>query len=68
MIADAREAGATRFSGKLVYAPRNEPARDFFARHGFTLVERDANGESWTLDLAAGTVPAPAFVRIERDS
>lgn len=66
LVDDARAAGARTIKGSLLYAPRNEPARDFFQRHGFALVEKSATGELWRLDLSERTVTAPSYVRISR--
>lgn len=58
----AREFGASAVTGTIVRTPKNEPVRDFFARHAFVPIGEDAEGISrWRLELQDGGVPWPEW-------
>jgi FkbH-like protein len=54
--------GISRLHGWFLPTKKNTPARDFYSRHGFTLVYENETGSLWELDLTQ-TVPAwPAWI------
>lgn len=56
----ARGRGLSRLSGQLRPTPKNAPARDLFARHGFTKLGEDEEGNSrWELDLQQAAIQCP---------
>jgi FkbH-like protein len=58
----ARERGATAVTGTMVPTPKNQPARDLFARHAFAKTGEDADGTTrWRLDLKDGGVAWPEW-------
>ena len=82
-VADlARASGAGALIGEFRPGPRNAPARDFLARHGFIRLDGaptanggpgangggavDASSEWWILDLGHARVERPAWVEVVR--
>jgi FkbH-like protein len=60
----AAARGRERLAGRFVATRKNDPARDFYARHGFQLLDEDAAGSVWTLDLRHHTIAAPEWIRL----
>jgi len=59
----ARADGARYLEGRFVPTAKNAPAKDFYARHGFTRAEKDGNGASrWRLDLAQSVLNWPEWI------
>jgi FkbH-like protein len=50
--------------GRLIPTRKNEPAREFYARHGFRLHAEDGEGSSWVLDLESGRVQCPEWITL----
>ncbi len=63
---DAGEQGALDVVGELIETPRNVPARDFYARHGFAPNGTVNGSAAWHHSLARGAVPPPAWITLER--
>lgn len=63
---EARRRGLKRLRGRIAATSKNQPARDLFSRHGFTLVGGQADADSdWELDLAHGKgVECPAWLNL----
>ncbi|HET9982673.1 MAG TPA: HAD-IIIC family phosphatase [Longimicrobiales bacterium] len=62
---EARGAGARTLVGECVETPKNVPARDFYARHGFAPAEPEGAVLRWALGLEAGGGPAnPSWIRV----
>lgn len=59
--------GATRIVGMFIPTAKNGPASDFFASHGFVLVNQGEKASHWELDLAlTETLPkSPPWVRVD---
>lgn len=66
IAAEAGAAGAVRLEGEYIQTRKNEPARDFYRRHGFTLTETADGLERWALSLSDAGVAVPAWVSVER--
>lgn len=66
LVAAARDNGACVLRGVFIPTPKNAPARDFYSRHGFTLMgEHDGDGtQEWTLDVRTGDVASPAWLTL----
>ena len=60
---EARQAGARRLEGWFLPSQKNAPARDFFPRHCFQLVETTDKGSRWGLDLATA-IECPPWIRL----
>ncbi len=74
VAAAGRAQGVTRLVGEYIETKKNAPARDFYARHGFT--EREAAGPAtadgssapvhlWHLDLGSTAVEPPSWIAVE---
>lgn len=60
-----RAEGGHVLRGDVVPTAKNEPARDCYARHDFTLLEEQANGTSvWQLDVAESAPRAPRWLTV----
>ena len=64
LAAHAREQGARELRGRFIPTRKNIPASDFYSRHGFTLLESDAGGSKWSLDLSRHDVSCPRWIRL----
>ena len=67
VAAEARAYGAAVLCGEFAPTPRNQPAADFWARHGFTRRDARDGVETWMRDLAHGTVEVPGWITMEED-
>jgi FkbH-like protein len=56
--------GCQRLTGRFIPTKKNAPARDFYAQHGFKVVEESPNGSAWTLDLHQQTIATPEWIRL----
>ena len=61
----AASRGRVRLSGRFLPTKKNAPARDFYAQHGFQLVEENGEGSVWTLDLEHHTIATPEWIRVK---
>ena len=59
----ARQAGARRLEGWFLPSQKNAPAKHFFPRHCFQLVETTDQGSRWGLDLATA-IECPPWIRL----
>ena len=62
-VAAAR--GRQRLVGRFIPTKKNAPARDFYARHGFRLLEEKPDGSIWTLNLQDHTIATPDWIRLK---
>jgi FkbH-like protein len=63
-VADwAHAHGSTSLDGEVVPTPKNTPARDVFARHGFQRLHEDDRGSRWRLDLNSIPFEWPRYIR-----
>jgi FkbH-like protein len=62
IVAAAREDGTATLRGLFIPTSKNEPARDFYARHGFTHVADHEGTELWELDLRQHDVSPPEWL------
>lgn len=68
----AVERGSRRLEGFYVPTARNEPARDFYPRHGFGPADskseecggESSTGQQWTLDLTTQAVACPPWIEM----
>jgi FkbH-like protein len=57
-----RRDGAKELKGWYLSTKKNAPVRDFYARHGFTLVTEQEGSSLWKFDLTAGQIVAPPWI------
>jgi FkbH-like protein len=62
LSADAHHAAASWLVGEFVPTPKNEPARDFYARHAFEKEGEDGQPQRWRRNVADQAVPMPPWV------
>jgi FkbH-like protein len=60
----AASRGCRRLTGCFIPTKKNAPAREFYAQHGFKMVEESPNGSAWTLDLHHHTIATPEWIRL----
>jgi FkbH-like protein len=61
----AREQGASWLRGEFLESKKNAPARDLYPSHGFRYIDEAAAGPYWELDLMAGGIDSPSWLRVE---
>jgi FkbH-like protein len=61
---EAAMAGATSLLGEFITSAKNQPAADFYPRHGFTPLSRRAEAEVWELELKGDCLPPPDWVHL----
>jgi len=64
LVEHAWARGARRLQGWFVPSSKNAAAESFYPRHGFHLVEQNAKGGLWSLDLAQQVVACPEWIRL----
>jgi FkbH-like protein len=65
VIEQAKSSGLRRVRGWFLPTPKNAPAKDFYAAHGFSEQERDGNGSvRWSLETRAAKVAAPEWIKV----
>ena len=66
VVDQARERGRRCLAGWFRATAKNAPAKDFYARHGFTCTDEAGDDRYWTLDLSSSTVHCPEWIRLNR--
>jgi FkbH-like protein len=62
---DARNSEVNTIIGEYIPTPRNNPAKDFYARHGFKEKETLEGVTRWTLPLSQSPIARPAWITME---
>ena len=65
IVEDAQKSGVSHVVGEYVPTSKNEPARSFYEKYGFTMIEKDERLIRWSLDLKTSAVKMPEWVRIK---
>jgi FkbH-like protein len=65
LVQDAVARGLQRLAGRFVPSKKNAPARDFYARHGFQLLNENRDASLWSLDLRHHTIAAPKWIHLK---
>jgi FkbH-like protein len=61
----AAARGRHRLSGRFIPTKKNAPAGDFYASHGFQLIEEKTDGSVWTLPLQQHKIATPDWIRLK---
>jgi FkbH-like protein len=61
----AKTRGRQRLVGRFAPTKKNAPARDFYAQHGFQLLEENHDGSVWALPLEQHTIAAPDWIKLK---
>ena len=64
IYADAVRAGAETLVGEFIPTKKNQPAADFYSRHGFSQTTEDNEAQFWALDVAARDIERPAWIHM----
>lgn len=67
IYADAVEAQVSRLIGEFVQSKKNQPVKEFYAQHGFSLLQDTDNRQDWVLDVGASPVVKPSWIQINID-
>ncbi len=59
---EARREGVVRLVGRYRPTKKNAIARDFYARHGFSLIAENADGALWEFDLIRHEITIPPWI------
>jgi|SRR5579872_6720950 len=69
IVNDARAAGKHSLVGRFIATAKNMPAKDFYLRHGFALLEELPSQTSWQLELATKDITNPIWIeRLSREA
>jgi FkbH-like protein len=61
----AAARGRQRILGRFLPTKKNAPAREFYALHGFQLLEENRDGSVWSLPLQHHTIATPDWIRLK---
>jgi len=61
----AAARGRQRLLGRFIPTRKNAPARDFYAQHGFQLLEENLDGSVWSLSLGQNTIATPDWIKVK---
>lgn len=64
---EAKKEGIGRIVGEFIATKKNEPAKDFYQKSGFTLTEKAGDMELWARDVTGG-FPYPEFIEVIKES
>lgn len=64
LAARARARGNRELEGWFLPTRKNAPAKEFYSTHGFMMVEQNAKGSLWRLDLSNLSIHCPEWVEI----
>jgi FkbH-like protein len=62
ICADAAGQRARWLIGEYVETRKNQPVKDFYGQHGFSLADEDDGRQEWRLDVDAKPVRKPAWI------
>jgi FkbH-like protein len=60
---EARRHGAKELMGWFLPTKKNEPVRDFYAKHGFTQMIEQQGSSLWKFDLRQGQIAVPPWIQ-----
>jgi FkbH-like protein len=56
--------GRQQLAGWFLPTAKNEPARDFYVRHGFSIQARNGEGALWRIDLGDHQITCPEWIQL----
>jgi FkbH-like protein len=62
LVQQARARGLRFVRAECIFTKKNTPARDFYQRHGFQCLEKNAGRSLWLLDLKYADVVCPEWI------
>jgi FkbH-like protein len=60
----AAERGCNKLEGWFLPTKKNQPARDFYPKHGFREQEKNGAGSLWSLDLGTSHLSCPEWIKL----
>ncbi len=67
IVSEAEKQKVNRITGWIFPTRKNMPARDFYRKHGFSLVEENEDSLRWTLELSGNKVECPQWIKVVKD-
>ncbi len=64
VVGEAKEQGVNRITGWIFPTRKNIPARDFYRKHGFSLVEEKEDAVRWELGLSDNKIECPQWIKL----
>lgn len=64
LASQAHAQGALRLQGWFRPTKKNQPARDFYASHGFVMDRQEGDAALWTLELSKSMPSCPDWIRL----
>lgn len=64
VVGEAKRQGVNRITGWIFPTEKNIPARDFYRKHGFSLVGENEGAVQWALELSGNKVECPLWIKV----
>jgi len=65
IYSDAVRERVVRLIGEYVQSKKNQPVKEFYAQHGFSLLNDENGRQEWMLNVAATPIRKPSWITIE---
>jgi FkbH-like protein len=65
IYSDAVRERVVRLIGEYVQTKKNQPVKEFYAQHGFSLLKDEDGRQEWKLNVAATPIKKPSWITIE---
>lgn len=65
IYSDAVRERVVRLIGEYVQTKKNQPVKEFYAQHGFSLSNDEDGRQEWKLNVAATPIKKPSWITIE---
>jgi predicted enzyme involved in methoxymalonyl-ACP biosynthesis len=59
---DACEAHVESLVGEFVPTQKNQPAKDFYPRHGFSIIKESDGLQLWNIEVTGDTIKKPQWI------
>src|SRR5436309_16003468 len=64
IYSDAVRERVVRLIGEYVQTKKNQPVKEFYAEHGFSLLKDEDGRQEWKLNVAATPIKKPSWITI----
>lgn len=64
VVGEVIRQGVNRITGWIFPTKKNIPARDFYRKHGFSLVEEKEGAVRWELGLSDNKIECPQWIKV----
>jgi FkbH-like protein len=65
ILENAKNSGVGRITAGFIETKKNAPAKDFYKRSHFMLIEENDAAQVWEHKIGGGTIKYPAFIKIK---